>query len=128
VSTGMRWHGVVARWLDYSDGTMSCGCCGRGGATAVADAGARHGGMERARMAWLRLRAGARGGGGMAARRGGGVEISASTGGGGSIETKRERTRSERTVKRGEIRSLCDDRTRWSHDRTRWRQRPVTVQ
>jgi hypothetical protein len=51
-------------------------------------------------MVRLRLRAGARDSGGTVARRGGGIEISVSTGGGGSIETKRERTGSERTVKR----------------------------
>jgi hypothetical protein len=36
------------------------------------------------------------------------------------------KTRSNRLVKKGEIRFLRDDRTRWSNDRTRWRQHPVT--
>jgi hypothetical protein len=39
--------------------------------------------------------------------------------GGGSRKKKNE-TRSERTVKKAEIRFSRDDRTRWSHDRTWW--------
>jgi hypothetical protein len=41
---------------------------------------------------------------------------------------KEDGSRSNRTVKKGEIRFSCDDRMRWSNDRTRWRQRPVTFQ
>jgi hypothetical protein len=39
---------------------------------------------------------------------------------------EKDKVRSNRTVKKGVIRFSRDDRTRWSNDRTRWRQRPVT--
>jgi hypothetical protein len=51
-------------------------------------------------------------------------EILAST----AAADEKVKVRSNRTVKNGEIRFSRDDRTRWSNDRTWWRQCPVTFQ
>jgi hypothetical protein len=95
--------------------------------SGLTDAEARRGGTARARAWMAPLRARERGhGGGAVARRGGDAQGRGEIGDG--WRRRRKNARSECTVKKGEIRFLRDDRTRWSHDRTRWRQRPVIVQ
>jgi hypothetical protein len=112
LETWRRCLGVVACGAaPVACWTAALGGCGDAAALGYEQRARGRGGTARARAWMARLRARERGySGGAAARRGGGARGHGEIGGG--LRRRKKNTRSERMVKKGEIRFSRDDRTR----------------